>query len=81
MFDAHGFIDFDMNDDYKKEMTIDTYGVACAHKKIVDNGKEYTLFVIAPRAAGYEAEWGNNFLMGESGDHEGFSNARTLDAL
>ncbi len=72
----NGFLDFDTNADYKKKMTTTTMGVACAHKKIKDNGKTYTLLAIVPRSAGYESEWGGNFMMGESGDHEGFRNGK-----
>ncbi len=74
----NGFIDFDTNQYYKQKMTTDTFGVACAHKTIVDNGTPYTLLVIAPRSAGYQAEWGGNFEMGESGDHAGFKKGRTI---
>lgn len=68
----NGFIDFAVNEDYTTKMENTTMGVACAHKQITDNGKTYTVLVIAPRSAGYEAEWGSNFMMGGSGDHEGF---------
>ena len=78
----NGFVDFDTNEWYKRRMRVDTMGVACAHKKLVDNGKEYTLLVIAPRSAGYEAEWGGNFVMNESaedtGDHAGFKNGKNI---
>ena len=68
----NGFVDFDTNEDYTKRMTTRTMGAACAHKKIMDGGKEYTLLVIVPRSAGYESEWGGNFILGAEGDHEGF---------
>jgi len=73
----NGFTDFDTNEDYKEKMTTETMGVACAHKKIVDGGKTYALLAIVPRSAGYEAEWGGNFEMGEEGDHQGFKKGRT----
>lgn len=76
----NGFTDFDTNDWYKKKMTTETMGAACAHKKIIDGGKEYTLIAIVPRSAGYEAEWGGNFVMsdeaGDSGDSAGFRNGK-----
>ncbi|MDO4803809.1 MAG: InlB B-repeat-containing protein [Lachnospiraceae bacterium] len=72
----NGFGDFKANPDYSKEPTLDTTAVACAHKKIIDDGKEYTLLVIAPRSAGYKAEWGRNFTLGENGDHQGFTMAK-----
>lgn len=69
----NGFVDFDTNEDYRTKMRPDTMGAACAHKKITDNGKEYTLLAIVPRSAGYEAEWNGNFTLGESGDHKNYS--------
>ena len=74
----NGFVDFETNKYYKEKMTTTSMGAACAHKKIVDNGKTYTLLAIVPRSAGYEAEWGGNFVMGASGDHAGFKNGRTI---
>ena len=74
----NGFSDFEANQDYQKAPALDTMGVACAHKKITDDGKTYTLLVIAPRSAGYKTEWGGNFDVGTDGDHEGFSNARDI---
>ena len=78
----NGFVDFETNEWYKKRMTVSSMGGACAHKKIVDSGKEYTLLVIAPRSAGYEAEWGANFIMNEgaedTGDHAGFRNGKNI---
>lgn len=68
----NGFVDFDTNRYYKEKMTTETMGAACAHKTITDGGKTYTLLAIVPRSAGYEAEWGGNFQMGATGDHEGF---------
>ena len=68
----NGFIDFETNQDYKKKMETDTMGAACAHKKIVDNGKTYTVLAIVPRSAGYEREWGGNFRVGRNGNHNGF---------
>lgn len=67
-----GFADIDCNDDYRSKPTKDSCGVLCAHKRITDNGREYTLLAIVPRSAGYEAEWGGNFVIGASGDAKGF---------
>ena len=76
----NGFVDFDTNEDYRKKPNYDTMGVACAHKKIVDDGKEYTLIALVPRSAGYESEWGANFKISDStddtGDSAGFRNGR-----
>lgn len=71
----NGFSDIAINDDYKTKPTKNTIGVACAHKKIVDNGKEYTMLTIVPRSAGYEYEWGDNFVLGAEGDAKGFDNS------
>ncbi len=72
VLDDIGFSDIAINDDYRKKPTKDSLGIACAHKKIVQNGKEYTLLAIIPRSAGYEAEWGNNFVLGAAGNAKGF---------
>lgn len=74
----NGFMDFEANKDYQSVPTLETMGVACAHKKITDGGKTYTLLVIAPRSAGYKTEWGGNFDVGTSGDHEGFTHAKDI---
>ena len=63
-----GFSDISINEDYTIKPTKDTIGVACAHKKIVQDGKEYTMLTIVPRSAGYEMEWGDNFVLGAKGD-------------
>jgi len=70
-----GFSDIEINDDFTVKPSKDTCGAVCAHKRVQDNGMEYTLLVIAPRSADYEAEWGNNFVLGQSGDAAGFSSA------
>lgn len=72
----NGFTDFAVNQFYTEKMTETSMGVACAHKRITDNGKKYTVLVVAPRSAGYEAEWASNFMMGAEGDHEGFEIAK-----
>ena len=69
-----GFSDIELNDDYFIKPTKNTLGICCAHKKIVQDGKEYTLLAIVPRSAGYEAEWGDNFVLGAEGNAEGFDN-------
>ncbi len=67
----NGFVDFDTNGDYRIKMTETTLGVACAHKTITDNGKKYTLLALAPRSAGYEAEWMSNFIISKDADDKG----------
>ena len=72
MMEDIGFSDITINDDYRKKPTKDSLGIACARKQIVQDGKEYTLLAIIPRSAGYEAEWGNNFVIGAEGNAKGF---------
>ena len=80
-----GFSDFEVNDDFKREPTVDSIGLAMANKQINDHGEEYTLVALAIRGSGYGAEWVENFQMGtgenSEGHHEGFYNAmnRTLE--
>ncbi len=69
----NGFSDIAINDDYKLKPTKTSLGVACAHKTIHDGENAYPLLVIVPRSAGYEKEWGNNFVLGPSGDAAGFN--------
>lgn len=70
-----GFSDIAVNSDYTVKPDKDSMGAACAHKRIAVGSEEYTLLVILPRSAGYEAEWGNNFVLGANGDAQGFANA------
>lgn len=67
-----GFSEIKINQYYAQKPTKDSLGIVCAHKKINDGDKDYTLLAVIPRSAGYEAEWGNNFVLGESGDAAGF---------
>lgn len=70
-----GFSDIAVNDDYRKKPTMNSIGVACAHKQIVENGKSYMMLAIMPRSFSYESEFGSNYLLGTSGDASGFSAA------
>lgn len=69
----NGFSDISVNEAYTLKPTKDSIGVACARKRIADDDKTYTLLAIVPRSAGYEAEWGNNFVLGAEGDAQGFA--------
>ncbi|MCM1186213.1 MAG: cellulose binding domain-containing protein [Lachnoclostridium sp.] len=77
-----GFIGFDHNyADFAEEgilgkPTKDSVGAVAAHKSVNFDGREYTLIALAIRGGGYEREWASNFTIGESGDHQGFSEAR-----
>ena len=52
-----------------EEVTKDTIGYTFAHKDIED----YQLIAINVRGINYGKEWINNFTIGESGNHYGFS--------
>ena len=51
--------------------TLDTVGTAIANKKDGNNN----IVAIAIRGEKYDSEWGNNFIVGESGDAKGFSDS------
>jgi len=68
-----GFVDFDVNEDYKHYPSPNTIGVAMAHKTITYQNKRYSLVAVVPRSLNYESEWANNFVIGTSGDSQGFS--------
>ena len=67
-YNAAGFKDITTHD-YDKTPTKDTMGYYLAHKTI-DN---YELVTVAFRGFEYGLEWANNFLIGKTGDHEGFA--------
>jgi len=70
-----GFGDFDVNEEYKKEPTADSVGVAVATKVV--NGR--TIVAVFIRSAGYAAEWASNMTVGDGSDvknHKGFELAR-----
>ena len=82
-----GFLDFEANEDFGREPTTDSIGLAIANKHIHDGEGDYTLIALAVRGSGYGAEWVENFQIGTGdesyGHHEGFYNAmnRTLDFM
>ena len=61
--------------DYDKNPTVDTMGYYMAHKAIDD----FELVTVAFRGFEYKMEWANNFIIGKTGNHEGF-NARATEA-
>lgn len=75
---------FAHNDWFEKKPQSDSIGVAVASKRnfMVDE-EEYTLIAAAVRGGGYESEWAGNFTLGKTGQHFGFSKAKTqvLDFL
>ena len=71
-----GFTDVQANEDFRSTPTEHTIGVACGRKTLTDeNGQTYTLLAVAPRGAGYGAEWASNFRLGADGNAAGFTEA------
>lgn len=60
---------------YNVEPNENTMGYLIAHRSIDD----YELVSVSFRGLNYGLEWANNFLIGKTGNHEGF-NARGLEA-
>ena len=52
-----------------------TIGLCVGHRKIAVGGKECNLVILAVRGGNYEMEWCSNFVVGSSGNHEGFQEA------
>ena len=71
-----GFSDIETNEWFKVKPTKDSIGAIAAHKTITDGGKPYELIALAVRGGGYESEWASNFTIGETGKHQGFTEAR-----
>lgn len=67
-YGSAGFTDFTTSG-YEKATTVDSIGYMFAHKT-VDSAE---LFAVSVRGFDYQLEWADNFLIGESGDHLGFS--------
>lgn len=63
-----GFKDFQVFD-MEEKPTLDTIGMVIAHKEV--NGKD--LIVVAIRGEKYDSEWGDNFIVGKSGNAKGFN--------
>ena len=57
--------------DMEEKPTLDTVGMVIAHKKV--NGSN--LIVVAVRGEKYDSEWGNNFIVGKSGNAKGFDDS------
>ncbi len=71
------------NDFFTKPTEHDSIGLACAHRPVKADGKDYELVMLGIRGANYFYEWCGNLEVGESGDHEGFTTAagKALDFL
>ena len=57
--------------DMEEKPTLDTIGMVIAHKKV----NEKNLISVAVRGEKYDSEWGNNFIVGTSGNAKGFNNS------
>ena len=57
--------------DMKEKPTLDTIGMVIATKKVGKNN----IVAVAIRGEKYDSEWGNNFIVGKSGDAKGFSDS------
>jgi hypothetical protein len=55
-----------------------TIGLCVGHRKIKIDGQESNLVLLAVRGGNYEAEWCSNFVVGETGNHEGFQEAADM---
>jgi len=73
LFSKLGFVNSEVNEDYKNYPGLDTMGVGMAYKTTTINGKECTIIAIVPRSCNYEGEWASNFTVGLTGDASGFS--------
>lgn len=70
------FTDFKTTDSFKEKPSTDSIAAVIGQKRIRDkNDDVYTLLAVAVRGGGYEQEWASNFTIGNSGNHEGFSDA------
>ncbi|MBQ7120084.1 MAG: hypothetical protein IJO09_07710 [Oscillospiraceae bacterium] len=75
--DELGYTDFSANDSYSQEPTTDSIAVAAAQKKVYDEqGIPCTIIAVAVRGGGYGKEWTSNFTLGESGQAQGFREAK-----
>ena len=60
---------FQANEGYNRPSETDSIGVAAAMKELPN---DTTLLAVVVRGGGYGSEWGGNFKLGYSGEHEGF---------
>ncbi|MDR3121440.1 MAG: VWA domain-containing protein, partial [Clostridiales bacterium] len=75
--DGIGYQGFEYNHFWNEPPTINSIGAVAAHKKIVDPGSgEYTQIALAIRGGRYYSEWASNFIVGASGAHQGYSEAK-----
>lgn len=70
-----GFKAYDM----EEKPTLDTIGTVIAYKEV--DGKN--IIAVAIRGEKYDSEWGNNFIVGKSGNAKGFNDTsnKTIDRI
>lgn len=67
-----GFTNVETSPDMDDAPEMHSMGAVAAYKNI----KDTTVIALAVRGGGYYSEWGGNFVLGTSGNHEGFENGR-----
>lgn len=68
-----GFDEITTNRDFSEIPEMDSIGAAAGIKTVYYDNAPYTIIAVAMRGANYYSEWGGNFEIGETGNHEGFS--------
>lgn len=71
-----GYSDFYINDAWSREPTKDSIGLVLA-SKASDHEEDQTIIAVGIRGGGYGQEWASNFTVGKTGEHDGFSQAKT----
>ena len=61
--------------EFNEKPTTQSIGCAVGSKQLADGT---TLIAVAIRSHAYEAEWASNYLVGSSGDHEGFTRSAAI---
>ncbi|MDL2251143.1 hypothetical protein LJC51_10875, partial [Lachnospiraceae bacterium OttesenSCG-928-J05] len=78
LMDKIGFSEIAVSADYEIKPEKNTFGVVVGHKEVQVDGRKKSLIVLVGRGGGYEAEWGGNLTLGETGEHKGFSDAKDV---
>lgn len=71
-----GFQNAEGNEWMHKKARANSAGVSAAEKRYTDAKGPATLIAVGFRGAGYRSEWGGNFNLGETGEHQGFAIVR-----
>lgn len=72
-YKALGFKDIVINDAFYDNSTSDKIGLVLARKEAVLNGEKVNIIAMTVRGVNYRIEWADNFNVGDSGNHQGFS--------